>query len=95
MNIKVTFLHWFIITLGGLAVIAMWIFVGQGSRDIYSLFIQFLSFVVTPCIYILNRETTKQIIALENWIEGLRTFFMSVEDTTIMAERVERRINQA
>ena len=43
------------------------------------LLIQCMGFVVIPSTYVLNREVTKQIIALENWFMGLKSIFMSRE----------------
>ena len=64
----------------------------------FSLFIQFIAFVIIPCTYVLNRETTKQIIVLENWLNGLKATIMKLEDAEVKVQRlealeVERRSN--
>ena len=35
-----------------------------------------LIFIVLPSTYILNRETTKEIIALRNWYQGIKSIFV-------------------
>ena len=50
-----------------------------------------LGFVIIPFIYILNREVTKQIIVLENWYEGIKSAFISVDEAEEIVERHENR----
>ena len=54
-----------------------------------------LVFVVTPCTYILNRETTKQIIVLENWFKGVRAIFMRTSEAQSEVDRLQRERQNA
>ena len=53
-------------------------------------------FVIVPCTYILNRETTKQIIVLEDLLNGLKATVMKREDVEVRVQRLEaQRRNNA
>ena len=49
-----------------------------------------IGFIIIPCTYVLNREVTKQIIVLENWIAGIRSVWMSNEDRNREIERLHQ-----
>ena len=51
--------------------------------------------VITPCTYILNRETTKQIIVLENWFTGVRAIFMRTTEAQSEVDRLQRERQNA
>ena len=51
------------------------------------LLIHCMGFVVIPLTYILNREVTKQVIAVENWLMGLKSIFMSREQLEPILDR--------
>ena len=72
VNIKITFLSWAVECLEGIGVILVWAFAEEKAFRISGLFLQFNALLITPCTYIWNRETTKQIIVLENWLNGLK-----------------------
>ena len=75
VNIKVTFLSWIIETTAGIALLITWIFASERSIHLFRAFIILVAFVFTPSTYILNRETTKQIIILENWLKDFKPYF--------------------
>ena len=74
----------------GTGMILFWAFGGERSIRISAILITFLLFVFTPCTYILNRETTKQIIVLENWLKGVQYIFMGASEAQSEVERLER-----
>ena len=67
----------------------IWAFAEEKTFRFSGLFIVLVTFVVIPCTYILNRETTKQIIVLENWLSGLKATIMKREDAEVIVERLE------
>ena len=71
VNIKITFLSWAFECVEGIGVILVWAFAEEKAFRFAGLFFQFFALVTTPCTYILNRETKKQIIVPENWLNGL------------------------
>ena len=90
VNIKITFLSWTLECTAGIGIILLWaITAEERTYRIFALFIQFIGFVITPCTYILNRETTKQIIVLENWLNGLKATIMTPEDAEVEVQRLE------
>ena len=96
VNIKITFLSWAFECVEGIGIILIWAFAEEKAFRISGLFLQFNALVITPCTYILNRETTKQIIVLENWLNGLKATVMNLEDAELKIQRLEReRCNNA
>ena len=91
VNIKVTFLSWIIETTAGIALLITWIFASERSIHLFRTFIILVAFVFTPSTYILNRETTKQIIILENWLEGLQAIFLPFQQAQDVVERLQRQ----
>ena len=90
VNIKITFLSWTLECTTGIGIILLWAFTAEErTYRISALFIQFIGFVIIPCTYILNRETTKQIIVLENWLNGLKATIMKLEDAEVKVQRLE------
>ena len=75
----------------GVSVILVWAFGGENSHRISGVFVPILTNVVTPCTYILNRETTKQIIVFENWLKGLMSTFFTPQEAQAEVERLQRR----
>ena len=73
----------------------VWAFAEEKTYRISGLFIQIIAFVITPCSYVLNRETTKQIIVLEDLLNGLKAMVMKREDVEVKVQRLvaERRNN--
>ena len=67
----------------------VWAFGGENTHRISGVFVPILTFVVTPSTYILNRETTKQIIVFENWFKGLRSTFMTPQEAQAEVERLQ------
>ena len=90
INIKITFLSWVLECIAGTGMILFWAFGGERSIRISAILITFLLFVFTPCTYILNRETTKQIIVLENWLKGVQYIFIGASEAQSEVERLER-----
>ena len=90
VNIKITFLSWAFECVEGIGVILVWAFAEEKAFRFAALFLQFNALVITPCTYILNRETTKQIIVLENWFNGLKATVMNLEDAELRIQRLER-----
>ena len=78
----------------GIGVILAWAFAGEKSISIhvYRIFLTIISFIVTPFTYILNREVTKQIIVLENWMKGIKTTIMNGQEAAELLEGIERQI---
>ena len=91
VNIKITFLSWALECMGGIGAIVVWVFIGNESFQLYGLFLQILGLIIIPCTYILNRETTKQIIVLENWMKGIQSTFMTVEEAQSEIQRLQRQ----
>ena len=77
--------------MGGIGAIVVWVFIGNESFQLYGLFLQILGLIIIPCTYILNRETTKQIIVLENWMKGIQSTFMTVEEAQSEIQRLQRQ----
>ena len=73
----------------GISLIMVWAFGGENTHRISGVFVPILTFVVTPSTYILNRETTKQIIVFENWFKGLRSTFMTPQEAQAEVERLQ------
>ena len=95
INIKITFLSWALECMEGTCVMLFWAFGGERSIRVCSLLIVILIFVITPCTYILNRETTKQIIVLENWFKGVRAIFMRTSEAQSEVDRLQRERHNA
>ena len=95
LNIKITFLSWLLECFVGISIIFVWAFAEEKGFRISGLFIQFFMLVIVPCTYILNRETTKQIIVLEDLLNGLKAMVMKREDVEVKVQRLvaERRNN--
>ena len=74
----------------GISMILVWSFGGENSHRISGMLVIILIYVVTPCTYILNRETTKQIIVFENWFKGLRSTFLTPQEAQAEVERLQR-----
>ena len=91
VNIKVTFLSWIIETTASFALVITWLFASERSIHLFRTFIILVAFVFTPSTYILNRETTKQIIILENWLEGLQAIFLPFQQAQDVVERLQRQ----
>ena len=91
VNIKLTFLSWIFECLEGAAIILVWALgFGEKSHKISGLLVPFFTLVAIPCTYILNRETTKQMIVMEDWLKGLRSTFMNAEEAQAEVARLER-----
>ena len=90
VNIKITFLSWAMECVEGLSVILIWVLGGEKSHSISYIVVPLISFVAIPCTYILNRETTKQIIVLENWFKGLRSTFLTSQEAQVEVDRLQR-----
>ena len=91
VNIKITFLSWILECLEGATIILVWALgFGEKSHKISGLLVPFISFIAIPCTYILNRETTKQMIVMEDWLKGLRSTFMNAEEAQAEVARLER-----
>ena len=96
VNIKITFLSWALECIVGISIIFVWAFADEKAFRLSGLFIQFIMFVIVPCTYILNRETTKQIIVLEDLLNGLKATAMKREDVEVRVQRLEaQRRNNA
>ena len=90
VNIKITFLSWALECTTGIGIILLWAITAEERiYRMFSLFIQFIAFVIIPCTYVLNRETTKQIIVLENWLNGLKATILNLEDAEVKVQRLE------
>ena len=91
VNIKLTFLSWIFECLEGALIILVWALnFGEKSHKISGLLIPFFTLVAIPSTYILNRETTKQMIVMEDWLKGLRSTFMNAEEAQAEVARLER-----
>ena len=95
INIKITFLSWALECMEGTCIMLFWAFGGEKSARVCSLLITILIFIITPCTYILNRETTKQIIVLENWLKGVRAIFMRTSEAQSEVDRLQRERHNA
>ena len=89
VNIKITFLSWAMECFEGISMVMVWAFAEEKAFRISALIIQFVVLVLTPCTYILNRETTKQIIVLEDWLNGLKATVLKREDAEVKVNRLE------
>ena len=89
VNIKITFLSWAFECVEGVGIILIWAFAEEKAFRFSGLFVMLVTFVVIPCTYILNRETTKQIIVLEDWLSGIKAMIMKREDAEVIVERLE------
>ena len=70
---------------------------GTCGEEIYSvsgILVPLLTFVAIPCTYILNRETTKQLIVLENWMKGLRSIFLTAQNAQAEVNRIQIEIQE-
>ena len=74
----------------GVSAILIWAFGRENSHRISGVFVPILTNVVTPCTYILNRETTKQIIVFENWLKGIRSTCLTPQEAQAEVERLQR-----
>ena len=86
MNIKITFLAWFVEFLNGLVGIVFWQIGSRRYFHLWRLWGQTLSFVLIPIAYTLNREVTKQIIVLEDWYNGIKSVFLSRKEAEAIVE---------
>ena len=75
--------------LVGVYIISAWLLRDKKApgSEIERLLSHSVAFVVIPSTYVLNRETTKQIIVLENWFMAIRSVFMSREVVAPLLER--------
>ena len=97
VNIIITFVTWILEFSIGIGVLIYWFFVGNNEyMNFLRLFNTIIYLIILPFMYILNREVTKTIIVLENWVAGIRSIFMSREQENQEVERLERsyRMNQ-
>ena len=91
VNIKITFLSWIFECLEGATIILVWALgFGEKSHKISGIIVPLISFIAIPCTYILNRETTKQMIVMEDWLKGIRSTFMNAEEAQAEVARLER-----
>ena len=75
----------------GATIILVWALgFGEKSHKISGIIVPLISFIAIPCTYILNRETTKQMIVMEDWLKGLRSTFMNAEEAQAEVARLER-----
>ena len=95
VNIKITFLSWVLECLEGTCILLVCAFGGERSFRVCAILITILVFIITPCTYILNRETTKQIIVLESWFKGIRAIFMGTSEAQSEVDRIQREIRNA
>lgn len=89
VNIKITFLSWAFECVEGVGILLIWAFAEEKAFRFSGLFVMLVTFVFIPCTYILNRETTKQIIVLEDWLSGIKAMIMKREDAEVIVERLE------
>ena len=94
VNIKITFLTWALEFIIGVSVILLFTTGANVSVHLIRLMVWVLGLVIVPFIYVLNREVTKEIIALENWYEGIKSVFLSVDEAEEVVHRAENRRNQ-
>ena len=63
---------------------------GEKTQKVSGLIVPLISFIAIPCTYILNRETIKQMIVMEDWLKGIRSTFMNVEEAQAEVARLEK-----
>ena len=91
VNIKIAFVTWVLEFSVGMGVLIFWFFVGNNEYlNFLRLFNWTIYLIILPFMYILNREVTKTIIIMENWVAGIRSIFMSREQQNQEVERLER-----
>ena len=91
VNIKIAFVTWVLEFSVGMGVLIFWFFVGNNEYlNLLRLFNWTIYLIILPFMYILNREVTKTIIIMENWVAGIRSIFMSREQQNQEVERLER-----
>ena len=74
VNIQVTFLSWVIEFFTG-AILLVVYFSEQHFIHWYELLDGILISIILPSTYIINREVTKDIIIVRNWLAGIRSIF--------------------
>ena len=74
----------------GVTIILIWALGGEKSHSISGILVPLITFIAIPCTYILNRETTKQMIVLENWFKGLRSTFLTSQEAQAEVDRLQR-----
>ena len=80
--------------LEGVSIILVWALAGKKSNSVSGILVPLLTFVAIPCTYILNRETTKQLIVLENWMKGLRSIFLTAQNAQAEVNRIQIEIQE-
>jgi len=91
VNIKNAFVTWILEFSVGMGVLIFWFFVGNNEYMNYLRLFNWSTYlIILPFMYILNREVTKTIIIMENWVAGIRSIFMSREQQNQEVERLER-----
>ena len=91
VNIKIAFVTWILEFSVGMGVLIFWFFVGNNEYMNYLRLFNWSTYlIILPFMYILNREVTKTIIIMENWVAGIRSIFMSREQQNQEVERLER-----
>ena len=91
VNIKIAFVTWILEFSVGMGVLIYCFFVGNNEYlNFLRLFNWTIYLIILPFMYILNREVTKTIIIMENWVAGIRSIFMSREQQNQEVERLER-----
>ena len=91
VNIKIAFVTWILEFSVGMGVLIYWFFVGNNEYlNLLRLFNWTIYLIILPFMCILNREVTKTIISMENWVTGIHSIFMSREQQNQEVERLER-----
>ena len=73
VNIQIQCVSWLVESVGfWFVAIPMWRF---SQNKIFGWLLLLFNFILTPLTYLMNNTVTKQIIALENWVIGLKVFF--------------------
>ena len=91
VNIKIAFVTWILEFSVGMGVLIFWFFVGNNEyMNFLRLFNWTIYLIILPFMYILNRQVTKTIIIMENWVAGIRSIFMAREQQNQEVERLER-----
>ena len=93
VSIKITFLTWALEFSVGVSVLVFWLLMGKEYRNLLLLVNWTIIFIILPCTYVLNREVTTQIIAMESWVSGIRSIFMSKEEQDREIERLDQNHN--
>ena len=93
VNIKIACFTWLLEFSVGVSVIIFWLLAGKHHQNLLRLINWIIIFIILPLAYILNREVTKQIIVMENWLAGVRSIFMSKEMRNQEVERLEQNYN--